>query len=394
MSRYYSFSDKVNDIINDAVHSMNFGNLGRDINDAFRNDYYDGEIKLSRDDRGREDEDEKRTYSDVRDAEWDFNTKVPVDRTPKGRFTGNILRVIGFILAFVFGIAIVGVFMIYSRITAEAVGVLIICGIFCGAGVGMIVGGTGIRSLVKRFRQYAAYIGDDEFVRISDLAANFNKSEKYIVMDLRKMINKQMFPEGHIDDRQEYFIGNNKTYKTYRDSLRSYEKDKKKAKREAKKRAGETPDEKELRKVLEQGMESIAEIHEANDLLPGEHISAQLDTLEELVGKIFKRVAEKPSLLSDIKKFMDYYLPTTLKLVRVYTDFEKQDIESSQVKKARTDIENTLDTITDAFRKLLDELYKDTVMDVSADISVLKTMFAKDGLSGSDFDDIDINENK
>ena len=54
--------------------------------------------------------------------------------------------------------------------------------------------------------------------------------------------------------------------------------------------------------------------------------------------------------------------------------------------RARQDIETTLDTIIEAFQKLLDELYEETVMDVSADISVLKTMFAKDGLSGNDFE--------
>ena len=83
---------------------------------------------------------------------------------------------------------------------------------------------------------------------------------------------------------------------------------------------------------------------------------------------------------------MDYYLPTTLKLVHVYTDFEQKNIDSHQVKKARNEIETTLDTIIEAFKQLLSELYQDTVMDVNADISVLKTMFAKDGLSGNEFD--------
>ena len=84
---------------------------------------------------------------------------------------------------------------------------------------------------------------------------------------------------------------------------------------------------------------------------------------------------------------MGYSLPPTVKLVSVYSEFEKKSVQSEDVVTAKHEIEQTLGTIEKAFGRLLEELYQDTVMDVSTDISVLNAMFARDGLTGGDFDD-------
>jgi 5-bromo-4-chloroindolyl phosphate hydrolysis protein len=404
MNRYRGFSDNINDMINHAVDSMNFGNIGRDINEAFRANVYE-DIKLSKDpdaaggaaqdtsqpgQAGFEGEDAAGFQNTQQNTQTGYSyaqqgqrslAKVPLDMNPKGASSGLVLVVLGILLAVFFGLGSIGTLFMTGALGAG------IFSIFCcGCGVGMIIGGGRMRALVSRFREYSRIIGDDDFIRIRQIAVQCGRKEQAVCADLRQMIAKRMFLEGHLDDDAQYFIGNDAMYRNYEQARQSYDSRQRKKEEEEEARRSETSEERALRKVLEQGMESIAEIHEANDLLPGEHISAQLDTLEQLVGKIFKRVSEKPSLLPEIKKFMDYYLPTTLKLVHVYTDFEKQDLESEQVIRARQDIETTLDTIIEAFQKLLDELYEETVMDVSADISVLKTMFAKDGLSGNDFE--------
>ena len=83
---------------------------------------------------------------------------------------------------------------------------------------------------------------------------------------------------------------------------------------------------------------------------------------------------------------MDYYLPTTMKLLNAYEELDKQDMQGENIKTAKQEIENTLDTINIAFENLLDSFYKETAWDVSSDISVLKTMFAQEGLTeGNNF---------
>ena len=89
-------------------------------------------------------------------------------------------------------------------------------------------------------------------------------------------------------------------------------------------------------------------------------------------------------MIDDLHKFMDYYLPTTMKLLNAYEELDKQELTGEHVQSAKTEIENTLDTINDAFENLLDSFYKETAWDVSSDISVLKTMLAQEGLTGKD----------
>ena len=92
-----------------------------------------------------------------------------------------------------------------------------------------------------------------------------------------------------------------------------------------------------------------------------------------------------PDKLPDIEKFTEYYLPTTLKLVNTYRDFEKEPIQGDNIKKAKEEINQTLNTIIRAFENLLDSMYEDVAMDISTDISVLETMLKQEGLTDSDF---------
>ena len=80
-------------------------------------------------------------------------------------------------------------------------------------------------------------------------------------------------------------------------------------------------------------------------------------------------------------KLMDYYLPTTLKLVETYENFDRISSPGEEIVKAKREIENTLDTINQAFTELLNNLFQDTVFDVTTDAQVLKTMLAREGLT-------------
>ena len=98
--------------------------------------------------------------------------------------------------------------------------------------------------------------------------------------------------------------------------------------------------------------------------------------------KLLQKRLEQP----EIRRFLNYYLPTTLKLVTAYREFSEQPVQGSNIQNAKNTIKQTLDTVNDAFAKLLDGLYQDDVLDISSDASVLETMFAQEGLTGGDFE--------
>ena len=137
----------------------------------------------------------------------------------------------------------------------------------------------------------------------------------------------------------------------------------------------------EVRSAINEGRQYVQEIRNANIAIPGEEVSKKLDKLEEVTGKIFDYVEVHPEQFSEIRKFMGYYLPTTLKLLDAYKELDGQAVTGENITTAKQEIEKTLDTINLAFENLLDSLFKDAAMDISTDISVLETMFAQEGLT-------------
>jgi len=99
------------------------------------------------------------------------------------------------------------------------------------------------------------------------------------------------------------------------------------------------------------------------------------------VDKIFDRVEQNPASVGDIRKLMEYYLPTTIKLLQAYQDLDAQPVQGENIISSKKEIEKTLDTLNRAFEKLLDDLFQETAWDVSTDISVLHTMLAQEGLT-------------
>ena len=112
-----------------------------------------------------------------------------------------------------------------------------------------------------------------------------------------------------------------------------------------------------------------------------QEISAKIDRMELIVDRIFDRAETNPEIIPDLKKMMDYYLPMTVKLLRAYAQMDAQPVQGENIQASKKEIEDTLDTLNLAFEKLLDELFEDTALDISSDISVLQTLLAQEGLT-------------
>lgn len=137
----------------------------------------------------------------------------------------------------------------------------------------------------------------------------------------------------------------------------------------------------EYQQMLEECESYIQKIHQCNLDLPGEVITAKLSRLETVVTRILEEAKKRPKEAAALRKFMDYYMPTTWKLLDAYRSFENEPIQSDNILRTKKEIEDTLDTINAAFEKLLDDLFQTTAWDISSDISVLQTMLAQEGLT-------------
>lgn len=267
------------------------------------------------------------------------------------------------------------------------------------AGFGCMAGvGSGIRGRVKRFRSYVSSLGSREYCNIKELSEHMGKSRRFVVKDLEKMIQKGWFRQGHLDMQKTCLMVSNDAYKQYTDLLQQKEQIQEETQErqadEARKRArevqkeAEAPDSKlspEVREIIRTGEQYIRKIHDCNDAIPGAEISAKISRMEMLVDRIFDRVEQNPESVTDIHRMMEYYLPTTIKLLDAYQDLDAQPVQGENIISSKREIEKTLDTLNIAFEKLLDSLFQDTAWDVSSDISVLHTMLAQEGLMEEDF---------
>ena len=138
----------------------------------------------------------------------------------------------------------------------------------------------------------------------------------------------------------------------------------------------------ELDKMIREGRTAIAEMKRLDDNIDDEKISADIRRLEEVSSKIFEQVKAQPEKLGEIRKFMDYYLPTTLKILNAYDRMNSTGISGENIDTTKAKVEGMMNSIVTAFEKQLDSLFGSDAMDISTDITVLETMMAREGLAG------------
>lgn len=137
----------------------------------------------------------------------------------------------------------------------------------------------------------------------------------------------------------------------------------------------------ELDKMIEDGKKAIAEMKRLDDNIADPTISAQIVRLQQLAGKIFAQVEQNPEKLPQIRKFMNYYLPTTLKILNAYDRMGEQGVAGENITSTMKKVEGMMDTIIKAFEKQLDNLFGAEAMDISTDMVVLENMMAREGLT-------------
>lgn len=145
----------------------------------------------------------------------------------------------------------------------------------------------------------------------------------------------------------------------------------------------QTEEEKALAELKAERDRALAEMRRLNDSIRDETISAQIDHLETVTGQIFRVVEEKPAKRPQIRRFLQYYLPTTLKILNAYDRMGTAGVEGENISTTKEKVEGMMTTITAAFDKQLDALYGEEALDISTDITVMEQMMAREGLGGT-----------
>ena len=294
-----------------------------------------------------------------------------------GQAAGPACLAVGIVGTSMFGIATLAT-AVSAAFLGFSIGVPIGLGIATLPFIGLITKGTNLNGRNHRFRDYVRVIGNKGYCAIEDLARATGKKKAYVKKDLQDMLKKGYFLEGHMDAGQTTLIVDNETYRQYEEA----EEARKTREAEAARWKQETKGcSDEVQKILAEGDAYIRHIHECNDAIPGEVMSAKLAKLEDIMRRIFAQVKKQPESADELHKFMTYYLPTTTKLIDAYRDLDGQPEYGTNVANTKKEIEDTLDTINEAFENLFDSLFEDTAWDISSDISTMKVMLQQEGLT-------------
>ena len=226
-----------------------------------------------------------------------------------------------------------------------------------------------------RYKKYLRELGNNTVVTIDDLCSCAAVEPETVIKDLTYFIKKDYFKEARLVENNSIFILDKKTYEVYKNNYKDIYIGNKNE---------ENLEEGKVDSALEIGKSYITEIAAYLPRLP-ENIQTDVTKLLSIVREIFKQIKKDPERIEELSKFMDYYLPTTVSLLKRYNEFSESEVVTESQKNSMAEIEKTISTIDEAFLKLLNEIYGNVAMDINSDITVLTTMLKQEGLLDNDF---------
>lgn len=253
--------------------------------------------------------------------------------------------------------------------------------------VSAMVISTNLIVIAKKFceihfsKRYNTYIKDLRFKNIElidDLAVYSKVEPEKVIKDLNKAVKMKLIPQGHFGKDNLIFIVSDEVYEKYKDKQAVYDRYYRKQIEERLRMKERT---KEIQAIMDQGQGYIDKIHESNDIIKDKIISQKLNRMENVVSMIFHEVDVNPQNADKLGMFMNYYLPTTEKLLEAYIEIDEKQIKGKSLEKTKKDIEGAIDKIIDSFEGLLDKFYHEKEMDIATDISAMEILMKQDGLS-------------
>lgn len=369
-----NLEDQIMSTVSNALKAIDFANLKKDINDKTENTLNQVKSKFN-------------GYSEKymrlnKKAKNDISKYI--SKRPAGSMSGILYILFGISGCLVYGSSVL-IFIIF-KILFGMIGsnVLFVAAfLLLVVSVGLLIRGITLRKRVKRFKKYVRFIDDNNYFLINDLAKFAREKESFVVKDLSKMIDLGMFLEGHIDEEKTYFMLNDEVYNDYlnlKNQQIAKEIDNEKLNEEI-----ENLEKDEIESTIKIGRNYIEQIKNIKNELYKEEIAVKLDKLGNISNQILVQVEKNPNKIQEVNKFINHYLPITIKLINSYKDINNQVVQGENIENAKLEIEKSIDLINSAFENLLDDLYEDVVLDISTDISVLKTLFKQEGLTEDDF---------
>ena len=282
----------------------------------------------------------------------------------------------------IFSVSTIGMLLAGAPVFS-VLGSAILGGLLLASGLSSFFKGRKNKKLIEHFKAYVEIMKGKTVMSVDELSRRTGWDRKTVLSDLKELIRQRFFAQGHMDQEEKELITSDDTYKNY---LLLMERQKElNAAQEAERKEDPAGFTSEGLEIFRQGEQYLEKIQAMNAQLPGIVITTKLQRLESVIRSILYEVKKQPGSATDLRKLMNYYLPTIWKLLETYKEIDEEPVVTEQMTKTQKEIEQTIDTINNAFENLLEQLFRNKAWDVSSDISVLNTMLAQDGIKDSGF---------
>jgi len=386
---FASAGKKINDAVNRAVDQNDYSSLSCDITEQIRD--LSKEIQ-----KYNQEKFQKMTGGPAQESSTSNRESRPTgrpaasaDRRISGPFQqvhpsyvrSGFKRIFGgigivlFVIVMLAGIDPLNISVLLSGIIGTAA--------FCW----LLRSGRQERRLIDTFYRYSRWIGNAEYITIEDLAELSGESGETVIANLENMMQRGLLPRGRLDKEKSTLMLTDKIYQQYimasrKAAERNEEisrKNEQMSARDSKINGMAVSD--AVKDILKNGQSYVDRIQKYNNEIPDEEFSEKLDRLKLTVDRIFTQVRKNPASAGDMSKFMNYYLPTTDKLIRAYIDLDQQPADSANIAETKKEIVASMDTIIEAFDSIFESMFQSVAWDISSDISAMKSMMAQDGLA-------------
>jgi len=234
-------------------------------------------------------------------------------------------------------------------------------GLLC-AGLFMVFTGMSRVKTTKRQRLYMGIIGQRKSISLADLAGAAGVSVKKATADLQDMLANGLLPMGYIDRLAGRLVLTDEGYQPPEEPQ---------------------PTRADPAKEAADDDAILREIQAVNDAIPGEEMSRKIDRIGIITKRILDYQRQNPAKADQLRQFLNYYLPTTLRLLRTYAQLDAQGVEGENISAAKQRIEGMMDKVVEGFEKQLDQLFQTEAIDIASDVEVLERMLDKDGLGSN-----------
>ncbi len=279
---------------------------------------------------------------------------------------GKGLTIAGAIVSGIFGLGFVSELidaLSWGGVRYELSGLVALLAFLC-LGLVLLFCGLGRTRKGKRLRKYLGLIGNRRSVSLTALSKTSGVRRRKMLDDLQDLLDTGLLPTGYLDLAHDRLVLSEEGVPDEEPEERS--------------QAGQAPEP----EPAQDDNAILAEIRAVNDAIPDPVMSAKIDRIEEITGKILDYQRRNPGKDGQLRSFLNYYLPTTLKILHSYAQLDAQGVEGENISATKARIEGMMDKVVEGFETQLDKLFEDSALDISSDVAVLEQMLEKDGLSG------------